>query len=93
MPLRFEWDTEKAEQNLKKHGVSFEEATSVFGDPLSRVFEDPDHSEYEIRLLLFGRSAAGRLLSVCFTETADAMQIITARPLTRRESREYETSL
>ncbi|HSU13434.1 MAG TPA: BrnT family toxin [Longimicrobium sp.] len=91
--MTFEWDPEKAQENLAKHGVSFEEATSVFGDPLSRVIDDPDHSTYEIRLLLFGRSNAGRLLTVCFTETADAMQIITARKLTRREAREYENSL
>lgn len=93
MPLSFEWDRQKAEENVRKHGISFEEASAVFGDPLSKVFEDPDHSGYEIRLLLFGRSDAGRLLAVCFTETDEAMQIITARKLTRREAREYETGL
>jgi uncharacterized DUF497 family protein len=93
MDLTFEWDPEKAVENLKKHGISFEEASSVFGDPLSTVVDDPDHSFGEVRCLIFGRSVLGRLLSVSFTEPDDSIRIISARKLTSRETREFELSL
>jgi uncharacterized protein len=79
--------------NLRKHGVTFEEAASVFGDPLSALFDDPEHSYSESRLLLFGHSSVRRLLVVSFTESEDAVRIISARQMTRREAREYESGL
>jgi uncharacterized protein len=70
--LKFEWDEAKAESNVRKHGVSFEEAASVFGDPLALTFEDPDHSLGEKRWLTFGVSQGGRLLVVAHTERGRA---------------------
>ncbi len=90
MGLRIEWDRLKAEQNLRKHGVSFEEAQAVFADPLSVTVDDPDHSEYEDRLLILGQSAGGKLLVVSFTERGDRIRIISARPADPRERRNYE---
>ncbi|MGH7562937.1 MAG: BrnT family toxin [Gemmatimonadota bacterium] len=68
MELVFEWDSAKAEANERKHGVSFAEAATVFGDPLSAILPDPDHSEEEDRFLLLGRSSVGRILIVVATE-------------------------
>ena len=90
MELRFEWDPVKSEANERKHGVTFHEASTAFGDPLSIAIGDPDHSESEERFLLLGRSAAGRLLSIAHTERQGAIRIISARTATRRERRKYE---
>jgi uncharacterized DUF497 family protein len=86
----FEWDPEKAAANLKAHGVSFEEAGTVFGDPLARLIDDPDHSETEPRYVLFGRSDAGRLLAVMHTERGRGIRLISAREMTPKETRQYE---
>jgi hypothetical protein len=88
--LRFEWDPEKAVGNLAKHGVSFEEAATVFGDPLGRIVDDPRHSADERRHVLLGFSERQRLLAVMFTERPHAIRIISARKATRRERRGYE---
>jgi uncharacterized DUF497 family protein len=90
MELRFEWDPAKADANARKHDVTFHEASTAFGDPLSFTVADPDHSESEERFVLLGRSATGRLLSVTHTERRDAIRIISARTATRRERRKYE---
>ena len=89
MALELEWDPDKAEANLRKHGVAFDEAASVFGDPLGRLVEDPEHSRDEERLVLFGRSSAGRLLAVMHTERGVAVRLISAREMTPRERRQY----
>jgi uncharacterized protein len=88
--VRFEWNAEKAAGNLRKHGVSFDEAASVFFDPLSATGSDPDHSGEERRFVTFGMSASGRLLLVAHTEQDDAIRIITARQATRAEREIYE---
>ena len=88
--LKFEWDDDKARANLAKHGVSFEEAASVFGDPLALTFSDPDHSLGEKRWLTFGVSHSGRLLVVAHTERGRAIRIISARKATRHERGIYE---
>lgn len=75
MGLRFEWDKHKASRNLQKHGVSFDEASTIFHDPLARIFEDESYSQSEAREIIIGHSAAGRLLLVSFTERA--LNIIT----------------
>ncbi len=90
MGLRIEWDISKAEKNLRKHGVSFEEAQTVFADPLAATRDDPDHSAYEERLLVLGQTTGGRLLVVSFTERGDRIRIISARPADPREKRSYE---
>jgi uncharacterized DUF497 family protein len=87
--LDFEWDGEKAESNRKKHGVSFEEAMTVFGDPLGRLVDDPEHSRGEERFVLFGRSKAGRLLAVMHTERSRALRLISAREMTPTERKQY----
>ena len=88
--LLFEWDPAKARANLRKHGVSFVEAVTVFGDPLAAIHDDPDHSMSEARELIVGHSNTGRLLIVSFTERANSVRIIGARRVTRRERRDYE---
>ena len=88
--MEFEWDPEKAAGNWRKHDVSFEEAATVFGDPLAMTYLDPDHSEEEDRFLTFGHSQQGRLLVVSHTDREDRMRIISARQLTRRERKQYE---
>jgi uncharacterized DUF497 family protein len=88
--MRFEWDTKKAAANLKKHGVSFQEAATVFGDPLAITFQDPDHSEGEERQLTFGLSLQGRLIVVSHRERNDLTRIISARPMKRKERVIYE---
>jgi hypothetical protein len=89
---RFEWDETKAATNLRKHGVPFEEAASVFSDPLAYTFDDPDHSVGEQRLLTFGLSQSGRLLAVVHAERGRAIRIISARRATRHERGIYEQS-
>lgn len=88
--MQFEWDPRKASSNLRKHGVSFDEAATVFLDDLSLTGDDPDHSASEDRYVTFGVSSAGRLLVVAHTERGDRTRIITARPATRSERKLYE---
>ena len=90
MTPEFEWDARKAEANLKNHGVSFEEALTVFADPLGTIFDDLDHSTSERRELIIGHSAEHRLLVVSFTERNMRTRIISARDATARERRDYE---
>ena len=90
MQLRFEWDSGKASANLAKHAVSFEEASTVFGDPLGRITDDPRHSAEERRFALLGLSRTGRYLVVMFTERGELVRLISARRATGRERREYE---
>jgi uncharacterized DUF497 family protein len=85
MGLVFEWDTRKAEQNIRKHGISFEEATSVFGDPLAGIIADPAHSEGEERYIVRGQSERLRILVVVYTERELTIRIISARVATNRE--------
>jgi len=89
--MQFEWDPKKAELNRKKHGVSFEEAVTVFYDPLSATFYDTDHSVGEQRLITVGFSSRGRLLFVSHTERGRALRIISARPATARERKRHES--
>ena len=89
--MRFEWDREKAVWNRRKHGVSFDEAVTVFYDPLAATFDDPDHSGGERRLITVGYSAQGRLLVVCHTERRGAVRIISARRATARERKRHES--
>jgi uncharacterized protein len=90
--MRFEWDKEKAATNLAKHGVSFEEAATVFGDPLSDSFDDPDHSADEQRFLIVGTSDRGRMLIVAHTDDGAIVRIISAREPTAGERKSYEES-
>lgn len=92
--LRFEWSGAKAATNVEKHGVSFEEAMTVFGDPLALDIEDPDHSWDESRFLIMGNSGNRRLLVVAYTDTGSdvdsgVIRIITARRAGPRERRKY----
>jgi len=88
--LHFTWDPTKEASNLKKHGVSFDEGSTLFRDPLATVLPDPTHSRWEERLLIIGHSAAGRLLLVVFAERTDRLRIISARETSARERLEYE---
>jgi hypothetical protein len=91
MPLKFEWDDEKAASNLKKHHVGFDEASTVFVDPLAKLFYDEDHSAEEAREIIVGYSLLGRLLLVSFTERGrDRVRIISARVATRKERKAHE---
>ena len=89
--MEFEWDSGKAERNLAKHGVSFPEAATVFGDPLSMTYPDPDHSVREQRFITIGCSKDGRVLIVAHTDRAERIRIISARKATSRERKDYET--
>jgi len=86
----FEWDPAKAAANLKKHGVSFEEAVTVFQDPLAKIHADPDHSEDELRQILIGHSAQNRVLLVSFIDRRGRIRLISAREATRREYEEAQ---
>ena len=88
--MKYDWDREKAKINLKKHGISFQEAASVFGDPLALTFNDPDHSIHEHRLLTFGITQSGRWIIVSHTEIADTVRIISARHMNKQERKIYE---
>jgi len=90
MSLTLEWDATKASANLQKHRVSFEDAIAVFADPVARVFSDELHSQDEIRELIIGHGRNGQLLVVSFTERQSAVRLISARPATRLERRDYE---
>ena len=91
MELAFEWDPRKARANQEKHRISFSEATSVFSNPLARIFADEDHSAGERREIIAGHSQAKRLLLVSYVEPAEGrVRIISARRATRREQHDYE---
>jgi len=90
MALTFEWDANKAKRNLAKHGLSFEEASTVFGDPRSLTIPFPVHSAVENRFVIIGASHRGKLLVVVYTERGDNIRIISARAANRRERRNYE---
>ena len=90
MGYNFEWDPEKAELNLRNHGVSFIEAMTTFGDPLSMNMPDPDHSQVEERFIMLGASDRYRLLVVSYTERSPQIRIINARLATRHEREQYE---
>lgn len=87
--MQFEWDPRKAAGNFAKHRVSFDEASTVFGDPLAGTIGDPIHSDVELRFITVGRSAQGRVIVVVHTDREDKIRIISARPATRREKRTY----
>ena len=91
--LIFEWDLKKAETNLKKHGVSFEEASTAFKDPLSLTIDDPLYSGDEERLILIGMSYNNNMLVIVHTEVRDNIRIITARKATKKERNYYETNV
>ena len=88
--MHFDWDPEKAEANLRKHDVSFEEASTAFGDPLSVTIRDPDHSRDEDRYVLIGQTYRGRLVVVVHTDREGVTRLISARIAEPRERRSYE---
>ena len=90
MIMKFEWDLQKADRNLKKHDVSFQEAASVFVDTHSVTYPDPDHSVKENRFITVGMARSGRILIVAHTNRGDSIRIISARKTTRKERRHYE---
>ena len=91
--MEFEWDPQKAAKNLRKHKVTFNEAATVFDDPLSVTVTDPDHSAEEDRFIIVGQSYRRRLLIVSFAERGDRIRIISARELTPAERRAYEEKI
>ena len=94
MAYRFEWDEDKARSNWLKHGISFDEATTVFDDPLARIFDDEAHSSDERREMIIGHSINDRLLVVCFTERPnERIRIISARLRSRKEEEAYEENV
>ncbi len=93
MPLTFEWDLRKARSNLVKHGVAFEEASTIFGDPLSLTIPDPEHSLAEKRYVTMGRAFNAKLLVVVQTDRGDNIRIISARRASRRERKFYEETI
>jgi len=88
--MRVEWDSRKATHNVSKHGVGFEEAATVFSNPLALIFDDEPHSEFEVRELIVDHSTNGRLLIVGFTAREESVRIISARLATAKEQRDYE---
>jgi uncharacterized DUF497 family protein len=88
--MEFEWDPKKADTNKRKHGVTFQEGATLFGDPLAITFGDPDHSEYEERYITFGLSTQNRLLVVSHADRGNKKRIISARLMTREERKIYE---
>ena len=88
--MEFEWNPDKAAQNIEKHGVSFQEAATVFNDTLSMTFPDPDHSLGESRYVIIGLSRFGQLLVVAHTDRGEKVRIISARKATRQERKFYE---
>ena len=91
--IEFEWDPNKAKTNLRKHGVAFGEAATIFKDGLSITIYDPDHSDTEYRYITIGMSAAGRFLMVAHTDRGARTRIINARELTRKERKAYEEEI
>lgn len=92
MAATFEWDPAKAARNYATHGVTFDEASTVFGDPLGRIVDDPRHSRGETRFVIIGLSRKLRVLAVMFTERREHIRLISARVVTRAERRNYEES-
>jgi hypothetical protein len=92
MGQQFEWDAAKSVKNARDHGVTFEEALTVFADPLARIFGDPDHSGDETREIVLGHSTRQRLVVVSFTERHERVRIISAREATVRERHDYEAN-
>jgi hypothetical protein len=90
LSLIFEWDEKKADDNLRKHGVSFDEAKTVFNDPFSVTIYDPDRSSDEERYIDIGLSLKGRLIVVSYSERGEKIRIISGREATRKEQGEYE---
>jgi uncharacterized DUF497 family protein len=90
MSLRFDWDVKKAVLNARKHGVTFDEAQTIFADPLTTIFTDDEHSDQELRDIAVGHSTRGRLLIVSFTERGRTCRIISARRANRHERKRYE---
>jgi len=88
--MEFKWDPRKDAANRRKHGVGFDEALTVFTDPLARIFADPDQPADEAREIIIGHSVQQRLLIVCFTERSVKLRIISARAATKRERKDYE---
>ncbi len=91
--MKFEWDLKKAALNLSKHGVSFEEALTVFADPLAKIFDDESHSIGEQREIVIGHSVNQNLLLVCFTAEEESIRIFSAREATKRERKDYEENV
>ena len=91
MALLFTWDPEKAKTNLAKHAVAFDEALTVFADPLAKILPDEDHSQEERREIIVGHSVRQRLLVVSFSEDERVIRLISARAVTARERRKHET--
>lgn len=87
---RFEWDRNKAAINIKRHKITFEEASTVFLDNLAVIFDDKDHSEQELRELIIGHSDRNRILVVAFTERGEAIRLISARRANSKEQTAYE---
>jgi uncharacterized protein len=88
--MKFEWDESKRISNLEKHGISFEEAKTIFDNPLAVIFDDPYHSIGEIREIIIGHSSQNQLLMVAFTERSGVIRIVSARLANRREANDYE---
>ena len=88
--MNFEWNNKKAIENLRKHGVAFDEAATIFADPLAITYHDPEHSMEEGRYLTFGHSSQGRPLVVSHTDRDDRIRPISAREMTRKEKSDYE---
>jgi uncharacterized DUF497 family protein len=93
--IKFAWDENKAQSNIKKHGISFEEAKSVFDDDDARMIPDPDHSEVEERFILLGMSYTLRVLTVvhCYKDEDNVIRIISARKSTKKEQKQYQEFL
>jgi uncharacterized DUF497 family protein len=93
MGISFEWDPAKMRRNLRKHGIGFDEAATVFADPLARIFDDLEHSNRQHREIIIGHSALGRLMVVSFFAKGGSIRMISARRATRRERRDYEENV
>ena len=93
MSLLFEWDANKDKKNVAKHGISFEEAMTVFADPLARIFPDEEHSVEELREIIIGYSVRRHLILVNFTGTGGYVRIFSARRATRTERKDYEENV
>jgi uncharacterized DUF497 family protein len=90
MPLTFEWDQRKSEKNVRKRGIAFEEAKTVFNDPFAITIDDPDHSDDEYRYIDIGMASKGEVLVVWYTERSENIRIIGCREATRSERKKYE---
>lgn len=88
--MNFEWDPRKDKRNVSKHKVSFDEASTIFDDPHSRTFDDPDHSVEDQRFIIIGYSNRNRLLFVCHTDDEKVVRIISARDVTKSERKYHE---